>query len=100
MARGVRKVVNTQEMTEAELQQLEETTPKIQVVGSLAKVKLSGDDIRNRQEASLQWPKIKAPKDGWIKATMEEAAEYEKQGLLVGHDIEEAMVLIKKRGEQ
>lgn len=97
MARGKKDVV---EMTEEELNQVEQVIipeKKVEIVGSLSSAKISSKDLKARKEEQNKFPKIPVDYSNWIEMTDEEALDYQRQGILVGHDTNQGIGLLKKR---
>jgi hypothetical protein len=98
MARG-KKNESVVEMDEEELNKIEATVvpeKKVEVIGSLSKPKLSGKDITARKEAEKHFPKIPVNYDDWVDMTDEEALDYQRQGILIGHDTNQGIGLLKR----
>ena len=91
MAKGVPKINKNkaiQEMSETELDSVESIA---EVVGN-ANSKPAIQD----KEIIRDNKRLYADKTGWISMTDEQVMQYQKQGLLAGHDPDMKMGLLKK----
>ena len=61
----------------------------------MAKPKKQVEEGNPEVAAEVKDVELSAIKPGWIKATPEEVSQYQKEGILVGHDHNQGIVLLK-----
>lgn len=99
MARQVKKVTRQDvevveiDPVESNAKPVETNAAPAEVVGNMNAKPVEASPVVGKPDT---FKRIKCSRAGWIKMTVEEALEYQNQGILVGHDIKEGIGLLNE----